>query len=103
MLAASAVAQVQAAATTASPGKKSDSEQAPRSGKAKTASRCEKDTPRKPQQPATAPRQIAPPVSDDPNVDLAYGAYQRGQYKTAFDLATARAGEWRSEGDDDAR
>ena len=31
------------------------------------------------------------PVPDDPNVDLVYGAYQRGQYKTAFDLATQRA------------
>ena len=33
------------------------------------------------------------PVPDDPNVDLVYGAYQRGQYKTAFDLATQRAQE----------
>ena len=31
------------------------------------------------------------PAPDDPNVDLVYGAYQRGQYKTAFDLATKRA------------
>ena len=31
------------------------------------------------------------PHLDDPNVDLVYGAYQRGQYKTAFDLATNRA------------
>ena len=31
------------------------------------------------------------PVFDDPNVDLVFGAYQRGQYKTAFDLATNRA------------
>ena len=30
------------------------------------------------------------PVPDDPNVDLVYGAYQRGMYKTAFDLATER-------------
>ena len=28
---------------------------------------------------------------DDPNVDIVYGAYQRGLYKTAFDLATTRA------------
>ena len=33
------------------------------------------------------------PVPDDPNVDLVYGAYQRGQYKTAFDLATKRVQE----------
>jgi len=31
------------------------------------------------------------PVPDDPNADLVYGAYQRGQYKTAFDLASKRA------------
>ncbi len=30
------------------------------------------------------------PAPDDPNVDLVYGAYQRGLYKTAFDLATKR-------------
>ena len=35
-----------------------------------------------PQAPAAAP--------DDPNADVVFGAYQRGQYKTAFDLATAR-------------
>src|SRR5204863_6437916 len=28
---------------------------------------------------------------DDPNTDVVYGAYQRGQYKTAFDLAINRA------------
>ena len=28
---------------------------------------------------------------DDPNVDLVYGAYQRGLYKTALDLALTRA------------
>ena len=33
------------------------------------------------------------PAPDDPNVDLVYGAFQRGQYKTAFDLATQRAQE----------
>ena len=40
------------------------------------------------------PRPSTPaPVPDDPNVDLVYGAYQRGQYKTAFDLATKRVQE----------
>src|SRR5882672_7779923 len=32
------------------------------------------------------------PATEDPNADVVFGAYQRGQYKTAFDLATARAG-----------
>src|SRR5580700_3610475 len=47
--------------------------------------------------PATAKKPAVPaatatpvPAPDDPNVDLVYGAYQRGQYKTAFDLATKR-------------
>ena len=43
---------------------------------------------------ARRPRRATPaPVPDDPNVDLVYGAYQRGHYKTAFDLATKRAQE----------
>ncbi len=49
-----------------------------------------------------APIPFAQP-STIPNVDLVYGAYQRGLYKTAFDLATTRAqfnGD--PEGDDDA-
>ena len=33
------------------------------------------------------------PTPDDPNVDLVYGAYQRGFYKTSFDLAAKRAQE----------
>src|SRR5580704_14754450 len=41
--------------------------------------------------PAPAATVTPAPAPQDPNVDLVYGAYQRGQYKTAFDLATARA------------
>src|SRR6478735_4684016 len=49
--------------------------------------------------PATPPKPAATPVPapsptpafEDPNVDLVYGAYQRGLYKTAFDLASTRA------------
>src|ERR1700760_2543038 len=33
------------------------------------------------------------PIPDDPNADLVFGAYQRGLYKTSFDLATKRAQE----------
>src|SRR5258705_4404302 len=40
--------------------------------------------------PPTATVTPAPPP-DDPDVDLVFSAYQRGQYKTAFDLATKRA------------
>src|SRR3954471_2308407 len=46
-------------------------------------------TPAKPQLP---PSPATPAVTEDPNADVVFGAYQRGQYKTAFDLATARAG-----------
>ena len=45
---------------------------------------------------APAPGKPAEPAATAPadaNLDLVYGAYQRGQYKTAFDLATQRAQE----------
>ena len=56
---------------------------------------------RKPAAPVAAPQPeaapVAPtatvtpaPVPDDPHVDDVYAAYQRGQYKTAFNLATQR-------------
>ena len=70
---------------------------------AKPAAKKEKEAP-KPKAPAVAKKPAAPkpaatptpaptptPTFDDPNVDLVYGAYQRGLYKTAFDLATTRA------------
>ena len=41
--------------------------------------------------PAPTPRRRPTPAFEDPNVDLVYGAYQRGMYKTAFDLAMTRA------------
>ena len=40
--------------------------------------------------PALEPTVTPAPAADDPNADYVYAAYQRGQYKTAFDLATAR-------------
>ena len=41
--------------------------------------------------PKPAATVIPAPPADNSNVDLVFGAYQRGQYKTAFDLATVRA------------
>src|SRR5580698_3783402 len=41
--------------------------------------------------PAPAETVTPAPAPDDPNADYVYAAYQRGQYKTAFDLATKRA------------
>ena len=46
-------------------------------------------TPKPSASPTPAPTPT--PAFDDPNVDLVYGAYQRGLYKTAFDLAMTRA------------
>ena len=43
--------------------------------------------------PAPTTTQAPPSVFDAPNVDLVYGAYQRGMYKTAFDLAAATTRE----------
>ena len=56
-------------------------------------------TPSAPLKPAVTTKPAATPVPspspttafEDPNADLVYGAYQRGLYKTAFDLATTRA------------
>ena len=49
-------------------------------------------TPR-PASPSPTPSPSPTAAFDDPNpnLDLVYGAYQRGMYKTAFDLATTRA------------
>lgn len=44
-----------------------------------------------PPPPPAAPAAAATPEPNDPNVDLVYGAYQRGHFKTAFDLAMVRA------------
>src|SRR5918992_134865 len=74
---------------------------------------AKKEAPPKPKAPPAAKQPAAPPkpapaaapkpaatstptpsptaAFEDPNVDLVYGAYQRGMYKTAFDLATTRA------------
>ena len=41
--------------------------------------------------PTPTPTVIPAPPTDNSSADLVYGAYQRGQYKTAFELATARA------------
>jgi hypothetical protein len=50
-------------------------------------------TPKPNATPAPAATATPAPVVDDPHVDLVYGAFQRGQYKTAFDLATQRVQE----------
>ena len=48
-------------------------------------------TPKPAATPTPSATTIPAPALEDPGVDLVYGAYQRGLYKTAFDLATTRA------------
>src|SRR5690348_12240785 len=52
-------------------------------------------TAKKVPEPKAAPTPTATatpaPVPDNPNVDVVYGAYQRGEYKTSFNLALPRA------------
>ncbi|MBV8699532.1 MAG: sel1 repeat family protein, partial [Bradyrhizobium sp.] len=45
----------------------------------------------KPAPPAPSAAAATAPAPVDSNADLVYGAYQRGLYKTAFDLANAKA------------
>src|SRR5580704_12458893 len=51
----------------------------------------------KPKPPAAKPAPVAPtpppPSGNGPPLDLAFGAYQRGNYLTAFGLATRRVNE----------
>ena len=44
-------------------------------------------------EPAKTASPPAPAVPDNPNADLAYGAYQQGLYRTAFNIALKRAQE----------
>src|SRR5258708_27560327 len=85
MLAGSAAAQisltppgVQTPPTDSKPAKPKPSKPEPKPTVAKK--------PAAPAEPAAA----AAPAPTDPNVDLVYGAYQRGEYKTSFDLALKR-------------
>jgi TPR repeat protein len=70
--------------------KKETSKEAPKP-KAATAAKKPPATPKPAATPTPTPTPSPTATFDDPNVDLVYGAYQRGLYKTAFDLATTRA------------
>src|SRR6185312_4730942 len=74
---------------------------------ADSPSKTSKSVKTKPIKPPPPPKEAVPPAKptpaadskagtqapDNPNADLVYGAYQRGLYKTAFDLAMKRAQE----------
>ena len=87
MLAAGASAQIQLTPPAEPPGKPAARKETPKPRAAAA------------KKPAAAPKPAATPTPtptptptfDDPNVDSVYGAYQRGLYKTTFDLATTRA------------
>ncbi|HSY55677.1 MAG TPA: HcpA family protein, partial [Bradyrhizobium sp.] len=95
LLASQASAQVSLAPPPATPPDKSTSPlpnpAIAAKPKAKPAASAKKSTAPQPQ--ATPAATVAPAEPDDPNLDLVYGAYQRGFYKTAFELATKRAQE----------
>jgi uncharacterized protein len=89
LLAGHASAQV----SLAPPGATPDKPAAPETKPAAAAKPKARPVARKPA-PAPPPAAAATPAPpDDPNADLVYGAYQRGLYKTTFDLAIKRAQE----------
>jgi outer membrane biosynthesis protein TonB len=85
------------AATPSAAKKEAPKHKAPKEAKKPAATPT--PTPSAPPKPAVTTKPGATPepspspttAFEDPNVDLVYGAYQRGLYKTAFDLATTRA------------
>ncbi len=88
MFAQAAFAQTQPAPPAAK--KEAKEKKAPAAAK-KAPAAAPKAAPTPTPTPAPTTTQAPPSVFDDPNVDLVYGAYQRGMYKTAFDLAMNRA------------
>src|SRR6478609_4941601 len=80
--------------TIAPPAAKSEPKAEPKSEAKKAQPHAVTKKPALPEtRPTPLPAATATPapVPDNPNVDLVYGAFQRGEYKTAFNLATQRA------------
>src|SRR5271155_4228081 len=96
LLAGHAAAQVSLAPPGATPDKPvaPDKSAAPDAKPTAAANPKARPVARKPA-PVPPPAATAAPASppDDPNADLVYGAYQRGLYKTTFNLAIKRAQE----------
>ena len=88
LLTVPAAAQLQITPPAATPSAPAEKAKPPAPAKKKEAAPAPKPSPSPSPKPATV---IPAPPADDPNVDLVFGAYQRGQYKTAFELATVRA------------
>src|SRR5690242_17106907 len=88
LFATAAVAQT----PSAPPAAKSEPRAEPRPEAKKSAPTPTRKPPAVPEtKPTPLPAATATPAPDNPNVDLVYGAFQRGEYKTAFNLATQRA------------
>ncbi|WP_423881595.1 tetratricopeptide repeat protein, partial [Bradyrhizobium sp.] len=92
-LTAHASAQVSLAPPTAAPDKPATPPAKPATAEKPKIKPLAKKPATPPAPPPAATATPAPEPPDDPNVDLVYGAYQRGLYKTAFDLAMKRAQE----------
>src|SRR6201994_610614 len=80
----------------APPAAKSESKAAPKSEpKAESKSEAKKTKPPAVKKPAPSetrpPAVTATPAPDNPDVDVVYGAFQRGEYRTARELALPRA------------
>ena len=92
LLTAPAAAQLQITPPVATPSAPAEKQKPkpPPAAKKKEAAPAPK--PSSSPKPAASPKPALPatvipaPPTDNPNVDLVYGAYQRGQYKTAFEL-----------------
>src|SRR5580700_6639740 len=88
LLANGAAAQMSIAPPAAKSEPKAEPKAAPKSEARKPAPAA-----KKPAAPETKPppAAAAAPAPDNPNADLVYGAFQRGEYKTTLELALPRA------------
>jgi TPR repeat protein len=99
MLATSAAAQisltppgVQTPPTDSKPEKPSPKKPEPKKPEA-SKPEAKPSVAKKPSSPAEPSAAQTPPTASNANVDMVYGAFQRGFYKTAFDLASKRVRE----------
>src|ERR1700755_1903835 len=92
LFATSAGAQTPITPPAAKSEPKTETKAAP---KAEPKSDAKKSVTKKPAAPESKPTPLpaasATPTPIDPNADLVYGAFQRGEYKTTLDLALPRA------------
>src|SRR5947209_3743200 len=83
-----AFAQVSLAPPGATPPEKPAAPKPAAPAKPKARPAAKEPTPAPTPQATPSATVVPAPAPDDPNVDVVYGAFQRGLYKTTFDLAT---------------